>query len=253
MTAGYFSFVSPTYIENWGAALAAMSVAQSDIPLTLEEASALADGNERFARFEGRGAALEGASRGLAERVEAALKEYPEGAFVRLGSRSGKDSAYAMLHGLRVTGGEDAVRMLTHGSRRVAFDLRLALRCGYRPHLFVRQWVEFPPWAEFRCFMRGRRLVGISQYDCKNLGHCPKIAANAERTRRAVEAFFEQFRAGSHLDDVVFDVFVRFDREMSPGVPDVILLELNPFFEKTEAALFSWRDGGDFDGSFRYL
>lgn len=253
MSLPYLSFVSPTYIENWGAALAALSVEQADLPLTPDEARALASRNERYPRPEPPGQALDGPVRGLAERIEAALAEYPGGAFVRLGSRSGKDSVYALLHGLRVTTGEDAIRMLTHGSRRVAFDLRLALRCGYAPHLFVRRWVEFPPWAEFRCFMKGRELVGISQYDCKNLGHCPEIAADAARTRRAVEAFFGQFREVSHLDDVVFDVVVSLGVEATAGGDSVTLLELNPFFEKTDAALFSWRGGGDFDGSFRYL
>jgi hypothetical protein len=181
------------------------------------------------------------------------LSNFPEGAFVRLGSRSGKDSAYAHNRGLRVTDAAAAVRMLTDDSRRIAYDLRLALHHNYRPHLFVRRWMDIPAWAEFRCFMKSRRLVGITQYDCRNLGHCPEIAAHAALIKSAIMEFFKTLSAASHLDDVAFDVFVQVGEENSGARARVRLLELNPFFYKTDAVLFHWGDGGDFDGSFRFL
>jgi hypothetical protein len=94
--------------------------------------------------------------------------------------------------------------------------------------------------------MRGRRLVGISQYDCKNLGHCSEITENAGRIRASVEVLFENFRVASHLDDVVFDVFV----EQDGAAFSATLLELNPFGTETDACLFDWGDA--FDGSFRW-
>lgn len=251
MMSAYFAKVRPTYIENWSATLKTLSLPQTDIPLTLEEARALGLINRKYSRWFGDGTVEP--VEGIVKRVDLALTNYPEGAFVRLGSRSGKDSDYAHNRGCRVTDGHAAIRMLTENSHRIAYDLRLALRQNYRPHIFVRQWLEIPAWSEFRCFMKSRKLVGISQYDCKNLGHCPQIADNAERIRIAIENFFESLCAGSHVDDVVFDVFVKIE-EQHPGVPvKVQLLELNPFFHKTDAVLFHWSNGGDFDGSFRFL
>jgi hypothetical protein len=241
----YFEVVRPTYIENWNAALYALSIPHTDIPLGLDEARSLARANPRFARVRAGDGACVSIER-VRDRIAEALECYPGGAFVRLGSRSGKDSAVALTRGLRVVDAETALRMLTDGSRRTAFDLRLALRHDYAPHVFVREWVQIPPWAEFRCFMRGRRLVGISQYDCKNLGHSPEIAENAAEIRTAIEALFEDFRAASHLDDVVFDVFV----ERDSGAFSATLLELNPFGPETDACLFDWDDA--FDGSFRW-
>jgi len=206
MTPAYFARVRPTYIENWPPALHALSVPHRDLPLTLAEARALGGRNPAFR--DRTGAARYQSVDGLAERLAAALRLYPEGAFVRLGSRSGKDSTYAARHGLRVNNAAAALALLTEDSARIAFDLRMALRFNYPPHVFVRRWLDIPAWAEFRCFMKSRQLVGISQYDCKNLGHRPEIAEKAERIKAVIEAFFEVVRAASHLDEAVFDVFI---------------------------------------------
>ncbi|WP_146210255.1 hypothetical protein [Vitiosangium sp. GDMCC 1.1324] len=184
-------------------------------------------------------------------RLDEALRCFPGGAFVRLGSRSGKDSAYARKNGLRVETAEAAVRLLIEGSERVAFDLRLALRHGYMPHLVVRPWLDIPAWAEFRCFMKQRRLMGISQYDCKQSGPRPEIARNADAIHSAIRSFFPRFSAASHLEDAVFDVFV--DGLERGGGLAVRLIELNPFLAQTDPCLFDWMRPDGFDGSFRFL
>ena len=253
MTPAYFNKVRPTYLENWSAALANLSIEQTDIPLSLTEARALGLANKKFKGwFGGEDGRVTPALAQIAEKIEDSLRKYPAGAFVRLGSRSAKDSTYAYIHGARIEDAAAAVKTLTSDSQRIAFDLRLALKHDYRPHIFVRRWMDIPAWAEFRCFMRDRKLVGISQYDCKNLGRCLEIAEHANQLRTAIESFSEKISAASHLDDVVFDVFVEIKERRQPSVK-VTLLELNPFFPQTDACLFSWRDNGDFDGSFRFV
>ena len=248
MTPAYFARVSPTYIENWNPVLYTLSIPQIDIPLSLREAIDL-----------GTNITIYGTSFGslqpitnLKNKIDAALIKFPEGAFIRLGSRSGKDSAYAQYNGLKVTHPYAGIKILTDASERVAFDLRLALRFQYCPHIFVRQWLNIPAWAEFRCFMKNRKLIGISQYDCKNLGHCPEIAANQQQIKYAIEMFFQTFKIMSHLDDVVFDVFLKEIEKTTNPYFEVKLLELNPLFDKTDACLFDWQRN-DFDGSFRFL
>ncbi|MFH1859959.1 MAG: hypothetical protein ABH870_02950, partial [bacterium] len=225
-------------------------IPQIDVPLSLQEVSIL-------------GSNIKGLKHCFVEsyqkitqirkRLETALSYFPNGVFVRLGSRSAKDSHHAQHYGLRVDNAYAAVKMLTESSKRVLFDLLLACRNNYSPHIFVRQWMEIPAWAEFRCFMKNRKLVGISQYDCKNLGYCPEIDENAGRIRFAIEQFFEKFKEVSHLDDVVFDVFTIIHKEENDISIDVKLIELNPFFSKTDSCLFSWSCDNDFDGSFRYI
>jgi hypothetical protein len=241
--------VFPTYLENWPDALRKLSIPQIDIPLSLGEGRALGSHIWHFKQWFGHPSPIDD----IITKIKAALLHFPEGAFVRLGSRSGKDSYYAKKYGLKIVHVDTAIKILTQASERVAFDLRLALQHHYPPHIFVRQWIEIPKWAEFRCFMKQRKLIGISQYDCKNLGYCPEIAVNAAQIELAIKSFFEKFKVASHLHDIVFDVFVIMPTHEISHPWKIKLLEINPFFSKTEAGLFHWHNGGDFDGSFRFF
>jgi hypothetical protein len=253
---GHYRFerARPTFLENWPQALRALSVAQVDIPLDLMQANALGRHIRHFGQWFGE--VPPGSLEALRERLQAALATFPEGAFVRLGSRSGKDSVFAANCGMRVHSARAALSILTDGSQRIASDLRQCIARGVAPHVFVREWVHFPPWAELRCFMRARRLVGMTQYDCVNLGAQQELAANAEAIRAGVVAFFTRFREVVHLDDVVFDVFLVRRQIDGNAAFEIRLLEINPFGRETDAGLFCWNtsDGeGDFDGTFRFL
>lgn len=251
MTPEAFAAVRATYLESWPVALRTQSLRQVSIPLSLEEAGLLRQRAAAPHRGWGTETVPEGLER-VGEALHEALRSFPEGAFVRLGSRSAKDSRYALHRGLRVFSAGGALAMLTSGSARVAFDLRLALHQGYAPHLFVREWVDLPAWAELRCFMRDRRLVGISQY-AWGLGASQELHTHAPCLERAVRRFFPVFHEACHLDDVVFDVFAVTPLPAGDVLPTVRLLELNPFSPKTDPGLFTWEHGGDFDGAFRIV
>lgn len=191
----------------------------------------------------------------IRRRVTEAVATFPRGGFVRLGSRSPKDSWLGQSEGFKVTAGDglDPLRFMLDCSERVADDLAAAIAHDYAPHIFVREWLEFPESLEFRCFMRGRKLVGISQYQYRD--YFPELHERGERQRLQwiIETFFEsQFRDACHLDDAVFDVFVK-SRPVASNVAlnECRLIEINPFFQWTDPCLFDWRNGGDFDGSFR--
>lgn len=249
MTSTYFNQVYPTYIENWKGDLYSLSIPQIDIPLSLQDTIDLASNIAIFGvSFGSRQPIIS-----IKERIDKALKHFPEGAFIRLGSRSAKDSRYVQYYGLKVTNSHIAIKILTDASERIAFDLRLALSNKYLPHIFIRQWFDLPSWMEFRCFMKSRRLVGISQYDCINLGHCKKIQKYAKKIKYTIEKFFERFKVASHLDDVVFDIFIIKYLKNNKVNFEVKLLELNPFFDKTGSCLFDWHRSNSFDGSFRFL
>jgi hypothetical protein len=123
-------------------------------------------------------------------------------------------------------------------------DLLLAIAKNYRPSIFVREWLDIPPWTEFRCFMKQRSLVGISQYFYRNV--YPPLLAAAGEIEGAIRDFFPAFEESCHIQDVVFDIVVQ------PSAPwQVTLLEINPYFELTDPCLFHWHDD-DFDGGFRF-
>lgn len=278
----YFAQVKPTYIENWPARLAKLSIEQWAIPLTLDEAAALGTnimelGEGFMPRPPGYSEALSRAQTwiqnamlgrpnegpqptvpelkwerqdisGIRRKVAEGLSYFPDGAFIRLGSRSPKDSWYGITKGFKVTTQEEALRILLDCSERVADDLHLALAEQYPPHIFLRQWVNIEPWAEFRCFMRGRKLIGISQYQYNEF--FPQINEDSAGIYWAIGNFFQdEFRDAAHLNDVVFDVFLRKNHMHY----DVRLLEINPYGEWTDPCLYDWMKPNLFDGGMRWV
>lgn len=251
MTPKEFSTQSQTYIENWPTGLVNLSIDQQRITLCQDEVRAIGQQIRGFEHwFVGTIASLDN----LIHKLDAAIKSFPNGAFVRLGSRSAKDSYQALFRGLRVNNAHFALDLLSSKSKRIAFDLYFALRYGYEPSIYIRQWLEIPRWSEFRCFMQNRQLVGISQYDCINLGRSPHIINNKASIKTAIHNFFsKEFKHQCHIDDVVFDVFLEtWQGELSHPIK-VKLLELNPSCPISDACLFSWEKANDFDGSFRTM
>ena len=180
----------------------------------------------------------------LREAIDAALKDYPMGAFVRLGSGSAKDSPHVQLHGHRIISGYGALNMLW-GSHRITRDLILAAKHLYQPQLIFRPWLQIPPWSELRCFISGRQLVGVSQYYVRPPIYFSELAMHTEHIHGAVLDFFQLIQADLPLDRVVMDILI--DKTYR-----VQLLELNPFVPRTDPCLFS-HEKEDWDGSFRYV
>jgi hypothetical protein len=239
----YFDYAKPTYIENWPKEICSLSIAQVDVPMTLEEADAICE-----IMWDNKKIDLSN----LAERLQKAIIKMPNGAFVRLGSRSPKDSWYGHEHGFKVTDTKQALSLLIGDSERIFDDLQMALYHKYIPHVWVRQWVDIPKWAEFRCFMKDRKLGGISQYYYLEDKPFSEIIQNSESIKWAIEQFFWDFKTASHLDDVVFDVFLKRKEHGNSIVWEVKLLEINPFFELTDPCMFDWRKPEDFNGEFRF-
>lgn len=154
-----------------------------------------------------------------------------------------------LLTGCYCSNAEAAFGLLTNGSHRLAFDLGMALRAGYAPYVFAREWLAIEPWMELRCFMRERCLVGISQYhfDCREAGSM--LHDRADEVLASTARFFRSFREACHLGTVVFDVAVR----VNGNALDTTLIEINPWIPQTQPCLFSWASAGDFDSSLRYV
>jgi D123 len=113
--------------------------------------------------------------------------------------------------------------------------------------LFLRDWVDIMPGHEFRAFLQGRRVVGVCQYPTNHFA--PEVVADAVPIRAAIAHLFQQVVHHLPLDDVVIDLYVSRD----PRGYVARLIELNPMLPVTDAGMFSWRAGGSFDASFRYL
>ncbi|KAI5788471.1 D123-domain-containing protein [Geopyxis carbonaria] len=103
--------------------------------------------------------------------------------------------------------------------------------------LVLRKWFNCNPSLEFRCFVRGRRLLGVSQRD---LNHYAFLHDMRDSLLADIFAFFVTHLRDSFPDDsFVFDVYVP-SIERDDGARKVWLMDVNPFAPRTDAVLFSW-------------
>ena len=234
--------VAGTFLQSWPQSLTELSIPQVGLELTDQERKCLLgammarDGDEPDDP-----APIRAGLDALKARLEPLIAQFPEGAFVRLGSRSPKDSWMGIGEGFRVTDAERAVMLLLDSMERIADDLSQDDYAGASSWIFVRAWRDMPKWSEFRCFMKARRLVAVTQYDCEKNKSFPEIVENAAAIGKAIKDYFEiRFRDACHLEDVVFDVFVT--GSAADGFT-ATLLEINPYAPNlTYSGAFHWRE-----------
>lgn len=130
----YFEFVKQTYIENWPAALCRLSIAQADIPLTVKEAIDIGLNMTDLCLLFKEGdedSVIVSDISDVRRRVVDAVNRFPDKVFIRLGSRSPKDSYEALQNNLVTTHGDDPLRYILDASERMAEDLLLAIKNNY--------------------------------------------------------------------------------------------------------------------------
>ncbi|XP_023367190.1 cell division cycle protein 123 homolog isoform X2 [Otolemur garnettii] len=100
--------------------------------------------------------------------------------------------------------------------------------------LVLRKWCELIPGAEFRCFVKENKLIGVSQRDYTQ--YYDHISKQKEEICRGIQEFFKKHIQYKFLDeDFVFDIY-----RDSRG--KVWLIDFNPFGEVTDSLLFTWEE-----------
>lgn len=176
----YFDLVKPTYIENWPSGLINHSISTVHFKLTDDQVRTLIACSyiaveSGFAPSKKEKAAL----KDLEKVLDRYIAQFPKGAFIRLGSRSPKDSYNAYKRLYCYHSGLEAIAALCD-SERIHDDLHLAKTNNYMPHLVVREWIKIEPWQEFRAFYKNRKLVGLSQYNYLRQEIFPEILELAD-------------------------------------------------------------------------
>jgi len=101
-------------------------------------------------------------------------------------------------------------------------------------HLVLRKWVDIHPGSEFRCFVKNKNLIAISQRDDSQFYSF--IGTNREDIITDITSFFkEQIWSKFPLENYVLDVF----RSKKDSVK---LIDFNPFGITTDAILFDWAE-----------
>ena len=194
-----------------------------------------------------------------------------KGAFVKLSTRSPKDSPVAFEkarreyqaclsslgenpsvndklnllstivgESLKVTSGEEAVKLLI-SSDRVGEDLEYALEKGDEEflksmHLVVR---DVPQWAEFRGFVSGGQLNALGQYNY--LIRFPALQSKVSRIKADLEKFHASIQECITMEQYIID-FVWTEKSM-------YLIEFNAFSEErmfsSTTGLWDWESPAD--------
>ncbi|XP_062990326.1 translation initiation factor eIF2 assembly protein [Elgaria multicarinata webbii] len=100
--------------------------------------------------------------------------------------------------------------------------------------LVLRKWCELIPGAEFRCFVKENKLIGISQRDYTQ--YYEHISKQKEEICRCIQEFFKKHIQYKFFnEDFVFDVY-------RDSMGRVWLIDFNPFGEVTDSLLFTWEE-----------
>ncbi|KAF3935524.1 hypothetical protein ABW19_dt0201461 [Dactylella cylindrospora] len=114
-------------------------------------------------------------------------------------------------------------------------DGKLLRKEDIQYHLVLRKWVEVITSVEFRCFVRGRKLLGVTQRD---MNYYDFLEGQREEHMRLITKFFEEHLKDTFYDpDFVFDVYIP---KTAMTAAKVWLIDINPYATRTDPLLYSW-------------
>ena len=235
--------VRKTFIENWPPSLTGMSIKGKSLAVHDFDARVLGTFSARFIQ-ETQFVTDEFFSDEFLADIQTATANFPSGVMPRLGYCSWKYSTLVNEPATTIT---DVLKIISRDDPRIGGFLARELIDEHEVFLYLREWRNIPPWSEFRLFIRDGKVVGVSQYHHQEA--YPEIQENLEAIKVSLLHFFPQLIEALHMDTVVADVFVE---QQVDGCFKATLIELNPFTPRTDPCLYSWRNGGDFDGGIRY-
>lgn len=106
---------------------------------------------------------------------------------------------------------------------------------GVAYHLVLRQSIpELNPALEFRCFVRDRKLIGITQRD---RSYSPFLFRLRPRLDHEIRIFFH-----THIRHSFPDPSFAFDVYVPEPYNRVWLIDVNPWAPRTDSLLFDWEE-----------
>jgi hypothetical protein len=227
------------FLENWPVDLSELSVPHIGLKLTVAECLLLAGAVYSSKDLE------EKAAFSIMEKISVGLTKFPDGFFVRLGSRSPKD--VLSLAGTYRSRSPESALLALQRSQRIIEDCIWALNNNYLPTVFCRDWRTIEQWSEFRVFVRDRKIIGMCPYHAQLEPPRPDWLTT-ESIFICLTEYVTKLMPLFPVSSVVCDVFLTANSLNYSITPT--LLELNPFCAKTDAILYSW-ETASFDCAFR--
>jgi hypothetical protein len=188
----------------------------------------------------------------LIDELDALIRaEFDGRAFVRTQIRSPKDAPLFRTHAGRSSSAWVALNMLRESAR--FYDDHAWLTRQHAPLVIaVRSWLSIPAWAQFRCIIRGRKVVGLSQLAGQSRVPEP-MHSRPEHLKRFLLEFCDGWLDALHIANTVADVALHDQTDGARTELKATLLELNPYHRSTSPGLFCWNAPRELDGSLRIV
>jgi hypothetical protein len=198
-------------------------------------------------------------NKNIVEPLSAAISKFPQGAFVRLSTRSPKDAVDKVLkfttllskyidnaqtlndryigvkrcffEVMKCNNATQALELISYSARSIS-DIKRALEYTDNDLNFVvREFKEFNPLFEFRGFVKDKKLVAVTQYD-KTSFH-PAIAFGKDSIAQQIQTFYT-----TKIRDILPFGQCIIDFALSKN--NTYVVELNPYGTSTGCGLFDW-------------
>ena len=166
--------------------------------------------------------------------------------FVKISSISGKDTTFVEDYYDDVT--EFWAAMNAQNKKLICKSVedlcthilaseRIAEYIQHDKYFVFRQWISYGVEDEYRCFIKNKQLVAISQYEYGNA--LPEHKIQPELVTKMIKNYVDQVATRIPYDDVVLDVAV-YDT-------NVYFIEFNSFGleSDTDAGLYDWANDCD--------
>jgi hypothetical protein len=166
----------------------------------------------------------------LPRKIKQKLACFPNGAFIKLETRSPKNNYHAETINYRQMSWQDVIKSLY--SERIIDDLVEYAKSDVPCRLLFREWLPIPKHEEFRVFIKNKKVAGITQYfyevysdkDKENQPYTSKVINKlSSYIEKSINDFLDK-EILPHLpsSDLVVDLWFNGFREMK-------LIETNPY------------------------
>ncbi|KAL8397707.1 hypothetical protein RB594_004421 [Gaeumannomyces avenae] len=136
---------------------------------------------------------------------------------------------------------DGCISAANHGQQQTRGTPDAPTTLGFAPVLVLRPYFKPQTALEFRCFVKQRNLVAISQRDLK---HYPFLAGLRESiVDRVMDLFESALRLTFPDGSFVFDVYIPEGSDgASDGLSRARLIDINPWAPRTDSLLFDWEE-----------
>ncbi|KAJ2837691.1 hypothetical protein J3B02_006408 [Coemansia erecta] len=132
---------------------------------------------------------------------------------------------------LIVLKGSDKISEDIEGNR---FLSKQEMAGGWEHELVLRQWCNLYPSMEFRCFVRNRKLVAISQIEMQHYAFLENMRQEIESS---IQRLFDQHICSQfESENYCFDAYITQENGRA------FVIDFEPWCEKVDSCLYLWQE-----------